>query len=90
MRFFSIATDFAFDRAALSNFLDSDVHPIWRRFDARQLTWAEYLVEAHLGAGRLLAATLRFEGGLGQQPASFDANPMGTHLLISLLNLQSS
>lgn len=85
MRFFSVATDLAFDRRALQSVLGVDITPIWRRFDARQMRWAEYIAEAHLGAGRLFLSTLRFAGGLGYQPDSLDTNPWGTWLLASLL-----
>lgn len=85
MRFFSVATDLAFDRAALQSVLGVDLTPIWRRFDARQMLWAEYLAEAHLGAGRLLLTTLRLAGGLGYQPDTLDTNPWGAWILASLL-----
>jgi hypothetical protein len=87
LRFYGVATDFALDLRALQVLLGSQARcrPVWRRFDARQLTWAEYLVEVQVEAGLLLVSTLRFEGGLGRQPATFDANPMGSWLLASLL-----
>ncbi|MCC7362499.1 MAG: hypothetical protein IT317_23665 [Anaerolineales bacterium] len=87
MRHFSVATDFALDLAALRAHLGSDaaVEPCWRRFDARQLFWAEYLVEARLGAGRLWVTSLAFAGGLGSQPVGLDANPCGAWLLAQLL-----
>lgn len=87
LRFFSLATDFALDLAALQAFLGPEAvcHPLWRRFDARTLTWAEYLVAVQYGAGRLFVTSLRFEGGLGSQPAGFDANPRGAWLLAQLL-----
>lgn len=85
MRFFSVATDLAFDRAALQSLLDVELIPIWRRFDARQMVWAEYLAEARLGAGRLFISTLRFAGGLGHQPDTLDTNPWGSWMLDSLL-----
>lgn len=89
MRFFSVATDFAIDREKLAALLgaEADLIPIWRRFDARQMTWAEYLVEAVYGSGRLFISTLRFEGGLGAQPATFDTNPLGSWMLANLIGL---
>ncbi|MCS7032314.1 MAG: hypothetical protein NZL92_12420, partial [Gloeomargarita sp. SKYG116] len=70
MRFFSVATDFALnlDRLAATLGPGTDLRPVWRRFDARQLFWSEYIVEARLGAGKLTLTTLRFAGGLGIQP----------------------
>jgi hypothetical protein len=87
LRFYSVANDFALNLDALQAHLGRQalLRPIWRRFDARQLTWAEYLLELEWGAGRLLVTTLRLQGGLGRQPAGLDANPMGAWLLASLL-----
>jgi hypothetical protein len=87
LRFFGVATDFAVDLQALHNVLGATAHlrPIWRRFDARAMTWAEYVLEARVGAGRLLVSLLRFEGGLGYQPDSFDTNPWGAWLLALML-----
>jgi len=87
LRFFSVATDFALDLPALQAHLGAEaaITPMWRRFDARQLTWAEYLVAVQYGAGRLFVSSLRFEGGLGSQPAGFEANPWGGWLLAQLL-----
>jgi len=87
MRFFSVATDLALDLAALQSLLGptAQCRPIWRRFDARSLTWADYVVEVQYGSGRLFVSTLRFAGGLGRQPEGFEANPWGAWLLASLL-----
>lgn len=88
MRFFSLANDMALDLAALQALLGPGAvcRPVWRRFDARSLYWAEYLIDVQYGAGRLWVTSLRFEGGLGRQPEGFDANPMGAWLLATLLN----
>ena len=87
MRFFSVATDLALDLAALQALLGptAQCRPIWRRFDARSLTWADYVVEVQYGSGRLFISTLRFAGGLGRQPQGFESNPWGAWLLASLL-----
>jgi hypothetical protein len=87
MRFFSVATDFALDMGSLEASLpEARCRPVWRRFDARTLTWAEYLVEVQFGAGRIWATTLRFSGGLGRQPAGFGTNSWGAWLLARLLD----
>jgi hypothetical protein len=85
MRFFSLATDFAIDPTLLSRHL-SPSRAVWRRFDARQLTWADYVCEAALGSGHLLITTLRLEGGLGSQPVTFPTNPWGAWLFAALVN----
>ncbi len=87
MRFFSVATDLALDSAGIEAYLPTArCRPVWRRFDARALTWADYLVEVQFGAGRFWASTLRFAGGLGRQPAGLGANPWGAWLLACLLD----
>jgi hypothetical protein len=89
LRYFGVATDFAMDlarvRQALATWGVSDVRPVWRRFDARAMTWAEYVIEASVGAGTLVLSTLRFAGGLGAQPSSLEMNPMGCWLMHQLL-----
>ncbi len=88
MRFFSIASDLALDVDLLRGVLGSDavLRPVWRRFDARKMTWADYMLEAQVGAGRLMITTLRLGGGLGRQPHSLEANPLGAWLLACLLD----
>lgn len=81
LRFFSVATDLALEPAACAGLLGTEVGPIWRRFDARELVWHAYAAEARLGAGRLILTTLRLAGGLGAQPVGLGANPMGAALL---------
>ncbi len=89
LRYFGVATDFAMDLAKLGKVWESqqayDVRSLWRRFDARAMTWAEYAIEVKIGAGSLVISTLRFSGGLGAQPSSLAMNPMGSWLLTSLL-----
>jgi hypothetical protein len=89
MRFFSVASDLALDLPALQTILGptAQCRPVWRRFDARSLTWADYIVEVQYGTGRLFVSSLRFAGGLGHQPQGFDANPWGAWLLASLLRV---
>jgi hypothetical protein len=56
-----------------------------RRLDARQFILTDYLVEARVGSGRLIASTLRFTGGLGDQPVGLSAHLAGRWLLYNLL-----
>jgi hypothetical protein len=86
--FLGVASDMAIDKSKLAERLDIPedwIQPLWRRFDARAMTWSDYIVNVKLGAGRLLVSTLRFAGGLGHQPASLETNPMGAWLLSCLL-----
>lgn len=95
LRFFGVATDLALDRAGLAAVVGGALQPIWRRFDARQMTWADYVVVGQMGAagprgrrrrrGRLLATSLRLAGGLGAQPVGLETNPLGAWLLAALL-----
>lgn len=94
--FFSVATELALTIPHLHQWLTQDclcedgeleIRPIWRRFDARAMTWAEYLLEVRYGQGRLYLSTLRFAGGLGNQPNSFETNPMGCALLHRMMML---
>jgi hypothetical protein len=87
MRFFGVATDLALDLAGLQTLLGPTAKcaPVWRRWDARSLTWADYIIEVQYGSGRLFVSTLRFAGGLGRQPEGFEANPWGAWMLASLL-----
>ena len=87
LRFFGIATDLALDLARLQDWLGpgAECRPVWRRFDARALTWADYLIEVLVGRGRLLVSSLRFAGGLGCQPHGLRHNPWGGWMLAALL-----
>jgi len=95
-RFFSVATDFAMNISSLYQWLiqkclceekELEIRPIWRRFDARAMTWAEYLLEVRYGTGRLYLSTLRFAGGLGNQPNTLETNPIGCALLHRMLEI---
>jgi len=83
MRLFSVASEFALTpRPPLP--LGEGEH-IWRRFDARQLTWSSYLAEWRVGESRVWVTTLRLAGGAGAQPVGFENNPWGAWLLARLL-----
>lgn len=87
LRFYSLAADRGLDpafwRARLPR--DAEITPIWRRFDARRMTWADYAIEARIGRGALVVTTLRFAGGLGDQPAGLESVPLGAWMLADLL-----
>ncbi len=86
LRFFGVATDFAIDLRQLEGIVPAvDVRTVWRRFDARQMLWAEYVGALRLGRGQVWLTTLRLDGGLGAQPVGFETNPWGAWLLGALL-----
>jgi len=88
LQFFGLATDLAFDPAQLLAHLPAEAvyTPVLRRLDARAFTLADYLAEIQVGAGRLLACTLRLQGGAGVQPTGLQHNVAGRHLLTVLLD----
>ncbi len=91
MRFLSVSTDLALDPARVEALLaPQHVRPLWRRFDARAMTWADYASTYALGQGRLTITTLRPSGGLGAQPVTLSTNPMGAWLLHRLLTLPAA
>ncbi len=60
---------------------EADVRPVLRRVDARSFAVHDYLVDVQVGAGRMLATTLRLAGGLGDAPAGIARNVAGFWLL---------
>jgi hypothetical protein len=91
LQFYGLASD----RALISREIQAavpglyDVKPVLRRLDARQFTISDYLVEARLGAGRLLVCTLRLQGGAGGQPSGWARNVAGGALLRAMLDYLS-
>lgn len=90
MRFFSVASELALSAfPTLPSFPASkenwETKAIWRRFDARQLTWSSYLAVWRVGESRIWVTTLRLAGGAGAQPVGFENNPWGAWLLARLL-----
>lgn len=91
LQFFGVAGDTAFltEQAADQEGLE-DVRPILRRLDAREFRVSDYLFEARLGAGRLLACALRPQGGMGVQPSGLERNVAGDALLQAMLDVLRS
>ncbi len=87
LQFYHLATDYAVDTERLaSQFVDvNSIRPIMRRLDARQFSLLDYLVEIQIGQGILLASTLRFGGGAGDQVNGLQQNIAGRYLLSSML-----
>src|SRR5690606_1719355 len=66
LQFYHIATDYALDTVGLrERFGAENVASVMTRLDARLFDQAEYIAEIRIGAGRLIASTLRFTGGTG-------------------------
>lgn len=87
MPFYHLAPDHALDTARLSEALPQarDMRPLLTRLHTRHFTVTDYLVEMTLGQGRLIATTLRIEGGRGDQVNGLAHNPVARVLLDRLL-----
>jgi hypothetical protein len=101
MQFFGLATDAMLDAAGLAAFLGKagagapraagiEVRPVMRRLDARSFAMHEYILEAAVGAGLIVATTLRLQGGLGAQPSGFRRNVAGCALYRGLISRLAS
>ncbi|HEY8476298.1 MAG TPA: sugar-binding domain-containing protein [Chloroflexota bacterium] len=82
---YGLATDLAIALDERKNLGVSNARPLLRRLDARDFTLRDYLVELCVGRGRLLVTTLRFHGGLGDQPSGLARQVAGQYLLATLL-----
>jgi hypothetical protein len=80
MVFYGLGTDTAFDSSKLS-----EHSPIMDRLDARTFDLSNYLFERKMGKGKLIATTLRFEGGLGAQPSGIQHSPAGLYLFETII-----
>jgi hypothetical protein len=88
LRFLGVSSDISFDIARLNEIIHGldDVRSIFRRLDGRDFRVSEYLLEARVGRGALLACTLRLAGGHGRQPSGLRRNVAGQSLLWSMLD----
>jgi len=88
MQFFGLASDVAFESYRFPELLPGleDIRPVLRRLDARELTINDYLVEARISNGVLMACSLRLQGGAGAQPFGWQRNVAGSYMLQALLD----
>ena len=86
LRFFSLATDTAFDTESVYKMEFDSVKPVMRRYDCRKWTVSDYMLQINLGEGTIIASTLRFEGNMGKQPLGIINNNFGLWLLNSILS----
>ncbi|HYO87390.1 MAG TPA: hypothetical protein VER79_02020, partial [Candidatus Limnocylindrales bacterium] len=59
--------------------------PVIRRLDARLFTVHDYLLELRPGDGHMLASTLRFFGGAGDQVRRIEDSPAALWLLQAMI-----
>lgn len=99
LQFYGMATDLVIDTGSLARLLEdglqsgsgrSVINPVIRRLDAREFWVGDYLAEIKVGEGRLVATTLRFQGGMGDQPDGLDAAVAGRYLLGRVLDYLAS
>jgi Glycosyl hydrolase 2 galactose-binding domain-like/Glycosyl hydrolases family 2 len=81
LRMFSLSTDTAFLSEQFQDLGFENVTSVLRRYDCREWYASDYIVEMTYGRGRIIAASLRFEGGMGKQPRTLVNNPFGRWIL---------
>lgn len=88
LQFYHLAADYAFDTNQIQAAMPEVRHiiPAVRGLDMRLFTACDYLLDLEIGRGRLLASTLRFSGGRGDQVNSLEANIVGRFLLSELIH----
>jgi hypothetical protein len=87
LQFFGLATDVAFETRRIETILPDvrNTRTLLRRLDAREFHITDYVIEAEIGEGRLLASTLCYQGGYGAQPSSLHQNVAGCYLLFETI-----
>ena len=87
LQFFGLATDLAFETKQIESVLPEvlGLRPLLRRLDAREFHVTDHVIEVEVGKGRLLASTLRYQGGVGAQPSGLRRNVAGQHLLFETI-----
>jgi hypothetical protein len=85
LQFFGLATDLMLDSRRVAELLGGGkVIPVLRRLDARTFAMHEYILEARVGSGVMLATTLRLAGGQGAQPTGMERNVAGRALFAAM------
>lgn len=79
LRYFGSTTDTAF--ADIQDERFDYRKPIIRRYDCREWRADDYMMELGCGAGKIIATTLRLEGGMGKEPLFLKNNRFGRWLL---------
>jgi len=81
LRMFSLSTDTAFLIEQFQDLGFTNPVSLIRRYDCREWKASDYMVEMAYGKGRIIATTLRIEGGMGKQPRNIVNNPFGRWIL---------
>ncbi|MCX7796098.1 MAG: hypothetical protein N2380_06220 [bacterium] len=81
-QWYSLATDRVFPRDVIKEY---NARSMFSRLDTRMYVLDHYIIEANIGKGTLIATTLRFNGGLGDQAEGLEHSPAGRYLLWSMI-----
>lgn len=84
LQFFGIAGCRQFDKLELERVIGS-YKSLIRRYDTRKFHAGEYLVEFPWEDGNVLATTLNFDGGKGEQPHNFSHNRLAVWMLHEMI-----
>lgn len=84
-RWFPICPDAALDQAWHEQRWGVEFEPVAMRLDTRTYWRHPYVMQAGVGLGELVVASLRPEGGLGRQPSGLLRSPSGWALLSGLM-----
>ncbi|MGC8971666.1 MAG: glycoside hydrolase family 2 protein [bacterium] len=85
-QWYSLATDRVFPKEVMKEY---NAKRIISRLDTRTYILDHYLIEVNIGKGILIATTLRFNGGLGDQAENIEYNSAGRYLLKSIVRYLS-
>jgi hypothetical protein len=88
MQFFGLSTEVMFEPGCMRQFFSAtevEETSLMKRLDAREFYVHDYLIEGKVGKGRLLACSLRFQGGDGYQPMTLASNIAGISLLYEMV-----
>ncbi|GKX28229.1 hypothetical protein SH1V18_07090 [Vallitalea longa] len=85
LRFFSVSTDTALDVFEFDKMGITEFTPIIRRYDTREWIATDYMTEIKMGKGKVIATTLRLEGGMGKQPMFVNNNRFSRYLIDSVI-----
>jgi len=90
LRFFGVGTDTAFDPTGIQKMGFDEYRPMVRRIDCREYLASDYMCEMKYKKGKIIATTLRLEGGMGKQPLFIENNCFTGWILDQCLNALST
>ncbi len=88
MQFFGLSTEVMLELGCMAQYFGEAVEAetsLMKRLDAREFYVHDYMIEGRVGKGRLLACTLRLQGGDGAQATTLARNIAGYALLHEMI-----